>query len=117
LEQYLGNGTGSRGLWWVDQRLLWGRAVHEPTNRRGPRRWRYQGAITARQGTGLGLSMVHDLATQAYGALRLISQPGQGTTAELWLPRAPAIRNETHAPAPNGTHNDGDHIPRLNPTL
>jgi PAS domain S-box-containing protein len=38
------------------------------------------------KGTGLGLSMVHGLAVQLGGALQLRSQPGEGTTAELWLP-------------------------------
>jgi nitrogen-specific signal transduction histidine kinase len=38
------------------------------------------------KGTGLGLSMVHGLAVQLGGALRLRSQLGKGTTAELWLP-------------------------------
>ncbi|MET3926982.1 ATP-binding protein [Devosia sp. 2618] len=38
------------------------------------------------KGTGLGLSMVHGLAVQLGGTLRLKSQLGQGTTAELWLP-------------------------------
>ena len=38
------------------------------------------------KGTGLGLSMVHGVALQLKGALRLHSTPGRGTTAELWLP-------------------------------
>jgi PAS domain S-box-containing protein len=38
------------------------------------------------KGTGLGLSMVHGIAQQLKGALRLSSEPGQGTRAELWLP-------------------------------
>jgi CheY-like chemotaxis protein len=38
------------------------------------------------KGTGLGLSMIHGLAAQSGGTLRLRSQPGKGTTAELWLP-------------------------------
>jgi CheY-like chemotaxis protein len=38
------------------------------------------------KGTGLGLSMVHGLAAQLNGALRLTSQVGLGTKAELWLP-------------------------------
>jgi CheY-like chemotaxis protein len=38
------------------------------------------------RGTGLGLSMVHGLAAQLGGALHLKSAPGQGTTAEIWLP-------------------------------
>jgi signal transduction histidine kinase len=100
----------------VDRRTLPRLERHEPTNRRGPRLALPGGdyvAVTVEDtgtgmdeatlaraiepffttkplgnGTGLGLSMVHDLATQARGALRLISQPGRGTTAELWLPRA-----------------------------
>jgi CheY-like chemotaxis protein len=42
------------------------------------------------KGTGLGLSMVYGLAAQSGGTLRLHSSPGQGTTAELWLPCADA---------------------------
>ncbi|MDQ0837273.1 PAS domain-containing hybrid sensor histidine kinase/response regulator [Sphingomonas faeni] len=38
------------------------------------------------KGTGLGLSMVHGLAAQSGGTLRLTSEPGSGTTVELWLP-------------------------------
>lgn len=38
------------------------------------------------QGTGLGLSMVHGLAAQLSGALRIQSAPGEGTAIELWLP-------------------------------
>jgi len=40
------------------------------------------------KGTGLGLSMVHGLAMQSGGALRLSSEVGKGTQAELWLPIA-----------------------------
>jgi signal transduction histidine kinase len=40
------------------------------------------------EGTGLGLSMVHGLAAQSGGALRIRSKVGRGTTAELWLPVA-----------------------------
>ncbi|HEY6718441.1 MAG TPA: ATP-binding protein, partial [Reyranella sp.] len=38
------------------------------------------------KGTGLGLSMVHGLAEQSGGRLVLASEPGEGTTASLWLP-------------------------------
>ncbi len=38
------------------------------------------------KGTGLGLSMVHGLALQLNGELKLRSTPGKGTTAELWIP-------------------------------
>jgi len=40
------------------------------------------------KGTGLGLSMIHGLAQQLKGTLRLFSTPGRGTRAELWLPMA-----------------------------
>ncbi len=40
------------------------------------------------EGTGLGLSMIHGLAAQSGGALRIHSQVGKGTTAEIWLPAA-----------------------------
>jgi CheY-like chemotaxis protein len=40
------------------------------------------------KGTGLGLAMAHGLAAQSGGRLVLRSEPGQGTTAELWLPAA-----------------------------
>jgi signal transduction histidine kinase len=40
------------------------------------------------KGTGLGLSMIHGLALQLKGALRLLSEVGGGTRAELWLPAA-----------------------------
>src|SRR5690606_16563360 len=61
------------------------------------------------KGTGLGLSMVHGLAVQLGGALQLRSQPGEGTTAELWLPVAatpvkeaqPVETEETLAPPPS----------------
>ena len=42
------------------------------------------------KGSGLGLSMVYGFAKQSNGAFRLKSEMGHGTTAELWLPRAPA---------------------------
>jgi PAS domain S-box-containing protein len=38
------------------------------------------------QGTGLGLSMVHGLASQLGGALTIDSRLGVGTNVELWLP-------------------------------
>jgi len=41
------------------------------------------------KGSGLGLSMVYGFAKQSNGAFRLDSELGVGTTAELWLPRAP----------------------------
>ena len=40
------------------------------------------------KGTGLGLSMVHGLAAQSGGLLRIDSEPQRGTTLTLWLPMA-----------------------------
>lgn len=40
------------------------------------------------QGTGLGLSMVHGLASQLGGALVIRSRVGMGTNMELWLPQS-----------------------------
>jgi PAS domain S-box-containing protein len=40
------------------------------------------------KGTGLGLSMVHGLAEQSGGRLRIFSQPRAGVTVEMWLPAA-----------------------------
>ena len=49
------------------------------------------------KGTGLGLSMVHGLAEQSGGRLVLQSRPGEGTTAEIWLPAAKVERDGTRA--------------------
>lgn len=58
------------------------------------------------EGTGLGLSMVHGLAAQSGGALKIRSAIGKGTTAEIWLPAADgeavglAVREEGLADQP-----------------
>ncbi len=60
------------------------------------------------KGTGLGLSMVQGLMEQAGGKLVLVSSPGIGTRAELWLPFAEVVEASTqveteiikHAPEP-----------------
>ena len=62
------------------------------------------------KGTGLGLSMVHGLAAQLGGGLKIDSKPGQGTTVELWLPVSSTgvepegdAANALSAPAGRGT--------------
>jgi PAS domain S-box-containing protein len=51
------------------------------------------------KGTGLGLPMVYGLAAQSGGRFALTSTPGQGTTAELWLPLAPAEQAGERVPS------------------
>ena len=66
------------------------------------------------KGTGLGLSMVHGLAVQLNGALRLTSQVGIGTNAELWLPVTAAAPQEEKPSASETSRRGGaeDHDPR-----
>jgi signal transduction histidine kinase len=59
------------------------------------------------KGTGLGLSMVHGLAVQLGGALRLSSELGRGTTAEIWLPISEASAEIESATAPQEDAVDG----------
>ena len=50
------------------------------------------------QGTGLGLSMIYGFAKQSGGQVRIHSQPGQGTTVALYLPRHDGGTTEHIAP-------------------
>jgi PAS domain S-box-containing protein len=51
------------------------------------------------QGTGLGLSMAHGLASQLGGALIIDSAPGAGADIAIWLPRSaePLVAEESAA--------------------
>jgi signal transduction histidine kinase len=42
-----------------------------------------------RQGTGLGLNIVHRLIKEAHGALHVHTEVGQGTTFTVYLPAVP----------------------------
>ena len=50
------------------------------------------------RGTGLGLSMVHGLASQLGGGLAVTSKPGLGTCVELFLPASDEVPRQTDIP-------------------
>ena len=49
-------------------------------------------------GSGLGLAMVHGYAVQSGGTISIASKIGEGTTVEVWLPRA-SVPSERQTPA------------------
>ncbi len=56
-------------------------------------------------GSGLGLPMVQGFAAQSGGTARIHSEPGEGTTVELWLPRAdgpPVAKSTVRSGTPPG---------------
>ena len=50
------------------------------------------------KGSGLGLSMVYGFLKQSHGHVKLYSEPGHGTTARLYLPRAEGPPEAVTAP-------------------
>jgi CheY-like chemotaxis protein len=52
------------------------------------------------KGTGLGLSQVYGMAQQSGGAARVLSEPGVGTTVEIWLRAATEADHSQAAAAP-----------------
>ena len=54
---------------------------------------------TKPQGTGLGLALSHSIVRRHDGWIGVESEPGQGTTFEVWLPASPAGRVEPAPPS------------------
>ena len=62
------------------------------------------------QGTGLGLSQVYGFVKQSGGHVKIYSEPGEGTTVKIYLPRLERSEDEhdpqPSVPAPEGSTNE-----------
>jgi CheY-like chemotaxis protein len=65
------------------------------------------------KGSGLGLSMIHGLASQLNGKLILTSKVGLGTKAELWIPATGDGGSEVDVPTPVSSPRPSDRSLRI----